>query len=57
MVDNTLVLDQGWIKFSIAHNLRVGYFLAFKKTSLTKYIVTIFDYTCCEVMTKCSDHG
>lgn len=56
-VDGKAVLDQGWPAFAIAHNLQVGYFLTFKKLNDDEYRVVIFDYSCCEVVTKCPDHG
>ncbi|KAM0853325.1 hypothetical protein ACQ4PT_051164 [Festuca glaucescens] len=50
-------IDQGWAGFAIAHQLKVGQFLTFKKVSSFEYRVVIFDHTCTEVMSRCSYHG
>ena len=50
-------IDQGWAAFAIAHQLKIGQFLTFKKESAGVYRVVIFDHTCTEVMTRCPDHG
>jgi hypothetical protein len=42
---------------SISHDLKVGYMLTFDKLSTNEYYVTILDYTCCEVVTKCHVHN
>jgi hypothetical protein len=41
----------------IAHDLRVGYFLTFRKEAPRVYRVMLFNYTCSEVMTLCPDDG
>jgi hypothetical protein len=55
-VNNTAVLSQGRPAFTIAHALKVGYFLIFKKLNLKEYKLVIFDYSCCQVMKKCPNH-
>ena len=42
--------------FAIAHNLKIGYMLFFKKLSAKEYKVVIFDYSCCEVVGRCPQH-
>jgi hypothetical protein len=50
-------IDEGWAGFAIAHQLKVGQFLTFKKVSSFEYSVVIFNHTCTEVMSRCPDHG
>jgi hypothetical protein len=57
IVDGKAVLDQGWPTFTIAHDLRVGYMLTFKKISTIEYHMAIFDYCSCEVVTNSPAHG
>jgi hypothetical protein len=38
---------------SIAHDLRVGYMLTFEKIGTREYHMSIFDYSCCEVVMNC----
>ncbi|XP_071680254.1 putative B3 domain-containing protein Os03g0621600 [Lolium perenne] len=54
---NDAFIDQGWAAFAIAHHLKVGQFLTFKKVSSFEYSVVIFDHTCTEVMSRCPYHG
>jgi hypothetical protein len=42
--------------FVIAHNLKIGYMIFFKKLSAREYIVAVFDYSCCEVVGRCPQH-
>jgi hypothetical protein len=55
-VDGKAILDQGWPAFSISHDIKIGYMLTFEKNVDNVYYVAIFDYTCCEVVTKCPAH-
>ncbi|KAK1695316.1 hypothetical protein QYE76_012013 [Lolium multiflorum] len=50
-------IDQGWAGFAVAHQLKVGKSLIFKKVSSFEYSVVIFDQTCTEVMSRCLYHG
>ncbi|XP_071676699.1 B3 domain-containing protein At1g49475-like [Lolium perenne] len=49
---NDPFIDQGWVAFAIAHQLKVGQFLTFKKVSSFEYSVVIFDHTCTEVVSR-----
>ncbi|KAK1679474.1 hypothetical protein QYE76_040322 [Lolium multiflorum] len=46
---NDAFIDQGWTAFAVAHQLKVGQFLTFRKVSSFEYSVVIFDHTCTEV--------
>ncbi|KAK1678710.1 hypothetical protein QYE76_039558 [Lolium multiflorum] len=50
-------IDQRWAGFAIAHQLKVGQFLTFKKVSSFEYSVVILDHTYTEVMSRCPYHG
>jgi hypothetical protein len=50
------VLEAGWPEFAIAHNLKIGYLLFFKKLTPKEYRVVVFDYSCCEVVGMCPNH-
>jgi hypothetical protein len=54
---NDAFIDQGWAAFAVAHQLKIGQFLTFKKVSILEYSVVIFDHTCTEVMSRCPEHG
>ncbi|KAK1611562.1 hypothetical protein QYE76_035235 [Lolium multiflorum] len=47
----------GWTAFFVAHHLKVGQFLTFRKVSSLEYSVVIFDHTCTEVVSRCPYHG
>jgi hypothetical protein len=55
-VSGKAVLEAGWPEFMVAHNLKIGYLLFFKKLTAREYRVVIFDYSCCEVVGRCSEH-
>ncbi|KAK1682965.1 hypothetical protein QYE76_043813 [Lolium multiflorum] len=46
---NDAFIDQGWTAFGVAHQLKVGQFLTFRKVSSFECSVVIFDHTCTEV--------
>ncbi|KAK1618660.1 hypothetical protein QYE76_024177 [Lolium multiflorum] len=50
-------IDQGWTAFAVAHHLKVGHFVTFRRVSSLEYSVVIFDHTCTEVVRRCSYHG
>ncbi|KAK1678602.1 hypothetical protein QYE76_039450 [Lolium multiflorum] len=54
---NNTFIDQEWTAFAIAHQLKVGQFLTFKKVSSFEYSVVIFDHTCTKVVSRCLYHG
>ncbi|KAK1609930.1 hypothetical protein QYE76_033603 [Lolium multiflorum] len=54
---NDAFINQGWAAFAIAHQLKIGQFLTFKKVSTLEYSVVIFDHTWTKVMSTCPDHG
>nr|XP_051229182.1 B3 domain-containing protein At4g01580-like [Lolium perenne] len=49
---NDAFIDQGWTAFAVAHQLKVGQFLTFRKVSSLEYSVVIFDHTCTEVVSS-----
>jgi hypothetical protein len=49
-VSGKAVLAAGWPKFAIAHNLKIGYFLFFKKLTAKEYRVVVFDYSCVRLL-------
>ena len=54
--DGKIVLDGGWPEFVSAHDLKIGYFLVFKKLDTRSLKVLVFDYTCCEKVIKCAGY-
>ncbi|XP_071683780.1 B3 domain-containing protein At1g49475-like [Lolium perenne] len=54
---NDTFIDQGRTAFAVAHQLKVGQFLTFRKVSSLEYSVVIFDHTCTEVVSSCPYHG
>jgi hypothetical protein len=55
-VSGKAVLEAGWPEFAVAHNLKIGYILFFKKLTAREYRVPFFDYSCCEVVGRCPEH-
>jgi hypothetical protein len=55
-VSSKAILKAGWLDFTVAHNLKIGYMLFFKKLSARDYKVVVFDYSCCEVVGRCPQH-
>nr|XP_051201998.1 B3 domain-containing protein At1g49475-like [Lolium perenne] len=53
---NDAFIDQGWTAFTIAHQLKVGQFVTFRKVPSLEYSVVIFDHTCTEVV-RIEDFG
>jgi hypothetical protein len=49
-IKGIVYLDQGWLGFSIAHQVKIGYFMIFKVMTGDIFKVTIFDYTMTEVV-------
>jgi hypothetical protein len=39
------VLEAGWPEFVVAHNLKIGYLLFFKKLTAREYRVVVLDYS------------
>jgi hypothetical protein len=54
-VSDKAVLKAGWLEFTVAHNLKIGYLLFFKKLTAREYRVVVFDYSCCEVVGRCPE--
>ncbi|KAK1678666.1 hypothetical protein QYE76_039514 [Lolium multiflorum] len=50
-------IDHGWTAFAVAHHLKVGQFVTFRKVSSLEYSVVIFDHTSTEVVSRCLYHG
>jgi hypothetical protein len=44
-VEGKIFMDQGWAGFSIAHEIKIGYFMTFKVLKSNTYRVTTFDYS------------
>jgi hypothetical protein len=55
-VKGTICLDQGWLGFAIAHQIKIGYFMTFKVIRGDVFKVTVFDYTMTEVVQRCPQH-
>jgi hypothetical protein len=55
-VSSKAVLKVGWLEFTVAHNLKIGYLLFFKKLTAREYRVVIFNYSYCEVVGMCPEH-
>jgi hypothetical protein len=55
-VSGKAALAASWPKFVVAHNLKIGYLLFFKKLTAKEYRVVVFDYSCCEVIGRCPEH-
>jgi hypothetical protein len=47
-----IAMDQGWTRFAILHDIKIGYFMAFKALKGDVYKVTIFDYNITELVKK-----
>ena len=45
-----------WVGLAIGHLIRINYFLTFKVMDLDVYMVTIFNYSCSEVVMRCAKH-
>jgi hypothetical protein len=52
----TVSMDQGWPRFSIAHDIKIDYFTTCKMLKGDVYKVTIFDYDMTEVVKWCPQH-
>jgi hypothetical protein len=46
-VSGKAILEAGWPEFAVAHNLKIGYLLFFKKLTTREYRVVVFDYSYC----------
>jgi hypothetical protein len=55
-VSGKAVLKAGWPEFAVAHNLKIGYLLFFKKLTAREYRVVVFDYSCYEVVGRFLEH-
>jgi hypothetical protein len=55
-VKGTAFLDQGWPGFSLAHQIKIGYFMTFKMMRGNVFKATIFDYTMTDVVQECPQH-
>jgi hypothetical protein len=44
-VSGRAVLEAGWSDFTVAHNLKIGYMMFFKKLSARDYRVVVLDYS------------
>jgi hypothetical protein len=52
-VNNGIAMDQGWDLFSIAHDIKIGYFLTFKPLKGDVCKVMVFDHNKTWVVYKC----
>jgi hypothetical protein len=57
-ISDKSVLETDWPEFTVAHNLKIGYLLFFKKLTAKEYrvVVVVFDYSCCEVVGRCPEY-
>jgi hypothetical protein len=55
-VSGKAVLEVCWPEFAIAHNLKIGYLLFFKKLTAREHRVVVFNYSCCKVVGRCPEH-
>jgi hypothetical protein len=51
-IKGTIYLDQGWHGFSIAHHVKISYFLTFKMLRGGGFNVTILNYTMTKVVQR-----
>jgi hypothetical protein len=55
-VNGTTAMDQGWPRFSIAHNMKISYFITFKVHKGDVFKVTMSNYIIAEVVKWCAQH-
>jgi hypothetical protein len=55
-VSSKAILEAGWPEFWVAHNLKIGYLMFFKKLTTREYRMVVFDYCCCEFVGRCPEH-
>jgi hypothetical protein len=55
-ISGKTVLEAGWPEFLVAHNLKIGYLMFFKKLTAREYRVVVLDYSCCELVGRCPEH-
>jgi hypothetical protein len=55
-VSDKTILEAGWPEFTVAHNLKIGYLVFFKKLTAREYRVVVFDYSYCEVVGGYPEH-
>lgn len=51
-----LAIDLGWVGFTIAHKLQIGYFLTFKVLTGDSFKVIVLDLSGTEVVVRCGQH-
>jgi hypothetical protein len=56
MENGKIIMDGGWLEFFKAHDLKVGYFLVFKKLDTRSHKVLIFYHNYYEIGIKCADY-
>jgi hypothetical protein len=56
MENGKIVMDRGWSEFVRAHDLKVGYFLVFKKLGTRSLKVLIFYQNYCEIEIRCAGY-
>ena len=54
--DRKVILDEGWLDFVKAHDLKVGYFLVFKNLATTSFKVIVFDHDNYEKVIRCGGY-
>jgi hypothetical protein len=50
------VLEASWSVFVVAHNMKIGYMLLFKRWSGRTYRVVVFNYSYCDVVGRFPQH-
>jgi hypothetical protein len=56
MENGKIVMDGGWSEFVKAHDLKEGYFPAFKKLDTRSLKVLIFYHNYCEIGIRCAGY-
>lgn len=51
--DGKIIMDARWSEFVKAHDLKIGYFVVFKKIDTRSLKVLVFDHDQCEKVIKC----
>jgi hypothetical protein len=55
-VSDKAIFEAGWADLAVAHNLKIGYLMFFKKLTAKEYKVAVFDYSYYEVVGRCPKH-
>jgi hypothetical protein len=56
-VNDTIAMDQVWHAFSVAHDIKINYFITLKVLKGGVFKTTIFDYIMTELVKRCPQHS